>query len=112
MENHNFEWVNQRTKWTFSIANCKRLPEGNPITNYSSIIVGFWARINHPLVFQSILSTAHGAAEARGSARSHVQVEVPCNQGVYGFTYMYAHTHAHTHIYNQYTIKCCNIRSL
>ena len=29
MENHHFYWVNQRTKWQFSIANCNKLPEGN-----------------------------------------------------------------------------------
>ena len=28
MGNHHFAWVNQRPKWSFSIANCHKLPEG------------------------------------------------------------------------------------
>ena len=39
MENHHFSWVNQRTKWPCSIANCKRLPEGNE-TPFLAVFMG------------------------------------------------------------------------
>ena len=32
MESHNFQWVNPLFLWPFSIANCKRLPEGRQFT--------------------------------------------------------------------------------
>ena len=54
MENHHFEWVNPLFLWPFSIAKCKRLPEGIYMFIYVS------PHIHHSIIILQYIHDVYG----------------------------------------------------